>query len=279
MGLTGLARRVGALALLQLAVASGQQTEPDPLPCQVDVFQPLLDYEFRFFSAYRVSIPSRRLEGPERTFAVKAVVRSLDQGDGEPAVFQRQFRGGPIVGRRNDSVEIASSFVTGEGRYEVSWHFVDSQGPSCAAHWEFEARRGRGDRDVRLSISAGEVADSRVYAFRPEKAVDGGDGRPLRLKVFLGLDVPPRRSRTQVRLWELMPRFAALRALSRHPRLTEFALVVYSIEEQAVSTGTTCATGSSSPPCKRLSRSSSRRSSRSINWAVPRRGTSSPRCC
>ncbi len=238
MGLLGRSRQVAALCLLSALFATpavlAQPSDPEPLPCAVDVFHPQLDYEFRFFSAYRVNIPTRRLEGPERSFLVKSVVRSLDQPDSEPAEFERRFKGGPIVGRRGQTIEISSSFVTGEGRYEIRWYFADSQGPSCAARWEIEARRSRSDRDVRLSIAPGRIDDSRVYAFRPEDPIVGGDGRPLRLKVFLSLDVPPRRSRTQVRLWELMPRIAALRALSRHPRISEFALVVYSVEEQAV---------------------------------------------
>jgi len=54
--------------------------------------------------------------------------------------------------------------------------------------------------------------------------------------VFLNLDVPTRRSRTRIRLWELMPRFAALRALSRHSRIGSLSMVAYSVEEQAVIT-------------------------------------------
>ncbi len=226
---------LGLLAAISPATPAFAADAPDePLPCAIDFFQPRLDFEFRFFSAYRVSIPSRRLEGPKRPFLVKTVVQPLDKPGAEPVVFDRRFRAGPVVGRRSESIEFSSSFVTGEGRYQVTWYFADSQGPSCAARWEIKAERGKGERDVRMTIEPGEVDDSRVYVYRPEKAVVGDQGRPLRLKVFLSLDVPPRRSRTQVRLWELMPRIAALRALSRHPRLAEFSLVVYSVEEQAV---------------------------------------------
>src|SRR5690606_32232582 len=40
--------------------------------------------------------------------------------------------------------------------------------------------------------------------------------------------------RTQIRMWELMPRFSTLRALSRHPRIGSLSMVAYSVEEQTV---------------------------------------------
>jgi hypothetical protein len=60
---------------------------------------------------------------------------------------------------------------------------------------------------------------------------------PLRVKVLLNLDPTfrsRRRPQARVRLYEYLPRLAAMRALSRHPRIGSVSLVAFASEEQKV---------------------------------------------
>jgi hypothetical protein len=207
------------------------------IKCRADVSQPQLDFEFRFLTGYRISIPAREMLGPARTIVLQLTVSPLDREGREPVKIQRAERAGPIPENlKNEIVEISGSFVVGEGRYAVLWQMYDSQGAYCEIPWEIEAKPGRGERDLKLTIEPGEVGESRVYLFRSQRIrPDPGDPAPLDLKVYMNLDPwRSRRTRTRIRLFEFVPRLAALRALARHPRVGRIAIVAYSVEEQAL---------------------------------------------
>ncbi len=222
-------------ALLSLCPPAAAQRM---LKCKAAIAQPRLDFEFRFFTGYRVSIPAREMLGPQRPVIVQVTITAAGLEDVEPVKLQRSELAGPIPERlKGRTVEVSGSFVVGEGRYDVLWQMYDSLGAYCEARWRIEAKRRRGERDLRLSIAPGEVGESRVYVFRPER-IEAEGGEPLAIKVFLNLDPwrgrRRRSTRAGVRLFEFVPRLAALRAVARHPRVGRIALVAYSVEEQTV---------------------------------------------
>ena len=234
-------RRLAGLALLfsfvlagSAAVLGAEEVSSGDIPCKVEVVGPGLDFELRFFVGFRLYAPSTPLAGPSRLFALRVLVTPLDIPDVKPSLFERNFNAGPIPPGRNE-FQVRDSFATGPGRYKVQWILVDSNGPSCYVERKIRAELPKKDRGLSLRAQPGEVVDSRLRLFRPERAIVGdGPEPPLRIKVFLNLDVPPTRGRTRIRMWELMPRFSALRALSRHPRIGNLSMVAYSVEEQTV---------------------------------------------
>ena len=232
---------MAGLALLFVFVLAGsspvvgaEDGSSGDIPCKVDLFGPGLDFELRFFVGFRLYAPSTPLAGPSRLFALRVLVTPLDVPGVKPSLFERNFKAGPIPPGRNE-FQVRDSFATGPGRYKVQWILVDSNGPSCYVEREISAELRKKFQDLPLRAQPGEVFDSRLRLFRPERAIVGdGPEPPLRIKVFLNLDVPTNRSRTRIRTWELMPRFSALRALSRHPRIGALSMVAYSVEEQTV---------------------------------------------
>ena len=207
------------------------------LDCKAVVGEPQLDFEFRFFSGYRVSIPARQMVGPERPVVLQVTVQPLDREGAESVRMQRSEMTSPIPEEaKGQTIEVTGSFVVGEGRYAVLWQMYDSLGAYCELKWSLEAKRRRGERDLRLAIEPGEVGESRLYIFRPQKIEPKSEaGPPVDLKVFLNLDPwRGRRTRAGIRLFEFVPRLAALRALARHPRVGRIALVAYSVDEQTV---------------------------------------------
>lgn len=234
------ARWAGLALLFVLAltgsrpVLAAEERLPGDIPCKVDLFGPGLDFELRFFVGFRLYTPSGPLAGPGRLFALRVMVTPLDLPGVKPSLFERNFQSGPIPPGRNE-FQLRDSFAVGPGRYRVQWILVDSNGPSCYVEREIEAELRKKDKDVPLRVQPGEVIDSRLSLFRPERSIVGdGPEPPLRIKVFLNMDVPTSRGRTRIRMWELMPRFSALRALSRHPRTGRLSMVAYSVEEQKV---------------------------------------------
>lgn len=234
--MTGLALLVAFVLTGSPLILRGEDSPPGKIPCKVTVFGPRLDFELRFFVGFRITAPSAQLAGPSRLFALRVVITPLDLPDVRPSLLERNFTTGPIPPGNNE-FQLRDSFATGPGRYKVQWILVDSKGPSCFVEREIRAALRKRDSELPLRVQPGEVVDSRLRLFRPERALVGESPKaPLRIKVFLNLDVPTHRSRTRIRMWELMPRFAALRALSRHPRIGSLAMVAYSVEEQAVVT-------------------------------------------
>lgn len=207
----------------------------DNLDCKAYVGRPALDFEFRFFAPYSVALPVRQLAGPARRLALSVRVTPLSLETTEPVSFSADIDVDKVPDTVRGNIEHNASFVVGPGRYGVEWELRDTLGNHCLLRWDIEAKPRRSERDVRFSMAPGEVGDSRIFLFRPEEVRVGEDGRrPLRVKVFLNFDPWRRRRAASVRLFEFLPRIGALRALSRHPRIGELSMVVYSFQEQKV---------------------------------------------
>lgn len=203
------------------------------LKCRLHQREPVLDYEFRFYAPFWVSIPLRLLHGGGERFSSTAVIHPVSVEGAEAVRLEDVYELGQAVPEKmRGDAELSGAFALGEGRYEVHWRFEDETGRSCELSWTLEAKRSRRHRDVNLSVKPGEVAPARVYLFRPEAAVAAG-GAWLRVKLLMNLDVPSRR-RARVRLWQYAPMISGLRVMSRHPALAEFSVVAFSLEEQEV---------------------------------------------
>ena len=240
----------GALSLLAATPMAGQpagglmrelEVDPElafsrdqPLACKVRTFKPQLDLEFRLHTGYSVAIPFRQLIGPATVWKLTLMVEPVSPESAEPMVTDQFIETGAIPGHVKGTIQMSGSFAVGEGEYRASWHLVDLQGRYCSVAWDVSAKRSRGNRKVALALEPGEVKPARMYLFRPEEAVDRSLSEPaLRLKVFLNLDTGSRR-RATVRPWRIAPMIAVLRNLFRRPEFAEFALVVYSQEDQKV---------------------------------------------
>lgn len=222
------------LLLPQLPVTAAEAPN-ERFPCKIQLFGPRLDFELRFFTGFRITAPAEPLAGPARYFVLRVLVTPLDDPGAKPSLLERTFQAGPIPALRRRNIQLRDSFAVGSGRYNVAWALIDTNGPSCYLEHEIKAELRKKDRGIKLSVEPGEVVNSRLRMFRRERAILGSSEKaPLRVKVFLNLDVPRTRSRTRIRMWELMPRISALRALSRHPRIGGLSLVAYSVEDQAV---------------------------------------------
>ena len=204
------------------------------IPCKVRNFQPRLDLEFRLHTGYWVEIPFKVMAGPETVWKLLLVVEPISPESAEPVEIEQFIETGAIPPTVKGKIEMSGSFAVGEGSYRAAWYLADRTGRHCSVAWDVEAKRARRDRNVPLAIEPGEIRPARVYLFRQEEPVDrslaGGD---LRLKVFLNLDSGSRR-RATVRPWRIAPMVAVMRNLYRRPEFGEFALVVYSQEDQKI---------------------------------------------
>jgi hypothetical protein len=217
------------------AAAGGARAarELPELKCGVETGKPVVDYEFRFFAPYWVNIPVGRLYGVGERFRVHVVIRPLSVEDAEPVEIDDAFElGKPVPEHARGALEYSGAFALGEGRYQVAWKIEDEAGRTCELSWKWEAKRRRQDRGVNLTVEPGEVAPARLYLFRPERPAER-HGVRLRVKLLMNLDATFR-GRARVQLWRYAPMISGLRVMSRHPAMSEFALVAFSLEQQEV---------------------------------------------
>ncbi len=104
------------------------------------VFEPRLDFEFRFFTGYQVAIPTKQLIGPERPVIARLRVTPIEPADAKPAELTTEGSLPRIPERARGDVFIDGSFAVGPGRYQVEWLILDS----LAAQLQLELG-GRGE--------------------------------------------------------------------------------------------------------------------------------------
>ena len=205
--------------------------EPQPgerrLRCEVLPFKPLLNYSFRFHAGYVVHVPMQQYSGPGHrwTFLTRIVPRS---GEGAPVYLAGRVRL-PNVPPTKVVWESGGAWLLGEGRYHVSWKMVDDSGRVCRKEWNIDARLGRGERQVKMAIPPGTVADISMRGAPRVHTID--DARPIRLTVFLhAAPISPRRTHMGPR--DRMMLLGTLSAVLERVPVRSMRLVVFNLDQQ-----------------------------------------------
>jgi hypothetical protein len=187
--------RWGCLAVLLVGVANAQtlmdpgrlapafrsfDAQPDErkLDCGVRPIKPALDFGFRFQSGWILGVPMKQYSGSRHRWSV--VTRIVPE-EGQPVYLGSTLRLPPVT-PATARLEVSGSYLLGEGRYSVQFKLVDESGRVCRSQWKVEARRGRGEDKVRLSMPAATVSD---LSRRPRQQADRDDTTPFRLTVLL----------------------------------------------------------------------------------------------
>jgi hypothetical protein len=151
------------------------------LSCHVQPIPPHLNYSFRMQAGYVVSLPLKQYSGPNHGLAILSKVTPEGQG---PSYFASGIKL-PDMPKNKTDMELAGSYLVGEGRYTVEWVLFDEANRVCRKSWHFEAKLDPAERSLGLGIPPQTV---RELSFRQwsvgGKSLD--DVRPIRrLTVFL----------------------------------------------------------------------------------------------
>ena len=221
-----------------IAGVAGAATQADGgLKCSTGKIGPVLDFEFRFVAGIWFSLPAKQFWGERFKLGVRIMVRPVNGTPGEPKLIEQDLRAVHEVPERSRG-EIGFSGVVsvGTGEYRITWRIRDGRGRSCDGERVFKASLRRSEREVQPTLAPGEIEDTAVHLFRPQRRRD----RPhlqtsRRMKVFISMDVLGRRGRlVRTRPFHVMPHFAALRRLANSPSFNEFSVVAFSFEDQKV---------------------------------------------
>ncbi len=221
-----------------LAGAARAKADADrPLKCSSGKIGPFLDFEFRFVAGTWFSLPVKQFWGDRFELGVEIIVEPVNGTPGEPKLIHHELKVDEEVpeGIRGE-VGFSSAFSVGSGEYRTTWRIEDDRGRHCNGTRLFKASLGRSERSVKLTLEPGEIVDTAMHLFRPQRRFE----RPhlkssRRIKIFISMDVLGRRGRVvRPRPFHVLPHFAALRRLANSPNFNEFSVVAFSFEDQKV---------------------------------------------
>jgi hypothetical protein len=215
-----------------LAIFEAGEQRSD-LPCTVVNGKALLGFDLRFHSGYEVSLPMRELAGSENLLTVLFRVTPVEPA-GKPVMMTQRMRVPMIEADASGDAYFQGAFDLGEGKYKIDWLMRDRTERVCAYSWDVEAALPPKDKQIELSLTAGDVRQLDREQFKDEPPISrAADERPLNVKVLINF--APQNSRASVlQPLDTSALVAILRNISREPRIGKFSLVAFNLHEQRV---------------------------------------------
>ncbi|MGB7760410.1 MAG: acetyltransferase [Bryobacteraceae bacterium] len=214
------------------AVLESQEARKD-LPCTVTPNKPALGFDLKFHAGYEVGVPLKDLAGDGNQLTM--VFRVIPEGHADdPVYFAQHVPVPPLDDVDRGPAFLLGAFDVGEGKYHIDWLMRDRAERVCSFHWDAEAALPPRDRQIALDIAAGAVRQFDTEAFKPEPPVarDLG-GLPLKVKVIVNF-APQNSAAAALQPMETSALLSILRGIAREPRIVEFSLVAFNLQEQKV---------------------------------------------
>lgn len=158
------------------------------LPCRISVRGPLLGFDFRFHGRFWARIRNKHLN--QKGEQLRLVARMTSRTRPESTAYLVRdipLRAQNEAWTRGTSI-LGGFTLMGEGEYQLDWFVRDSQGRVCFDREKFKANRSRSDREVEITVPAGEMF---FYRGQPLWTADVAQEKQGRLHLKLLLNVPP----------------------------------------------------------------------------------------
>ncbi|HSW51022.1 MAG TPA: hypothetical protein VLH09_12650 [Bryobacteraceae bacterium] len=225
----------GDVRLIQTDLATLELQEPrKDLPCSVTPEKKaVLGFDLRLHAGYEVSVPLRELAGPGNRLTI--IMRVTPEGARDRAVlFTQQFRVPPIEEDAGGDAYLEGGFDLGEGKFHVDWLMRDQAERVCSSYWDVESALSDRDKDVNLALAPGQIAASDFESFREDAPVERAQDEPaLKVKVLVNF-APPNANSAVLQPLDRNALLSILRSITRDPRIGQFSLVAFNLQEQRV---------------------------------------------
>lgn len=203
--------------------------EPAPneirMKCDVIPVRPLMNFTFRFQAGYRVQIPLHPYEGDARSFV--QLVRITPAG-GKPSYMTVRMRM-PKIPPTKAVGDYGGTYFLGEGKYRVDFKMLDDAGHVCRKSWNVQAKRGSGEKSVKMAMPPGSVADLALRG--APRTIPKDDAAPFRLTVLLhAAPAMPRRTRVSPRDRAML--LGTLSAMLERMPAQSVRLVAFNLDQQ-----------------------------------------------
>jgi hypothetical protein len=224
----------GALRMINtdMAVLEAQEVRKD-LPCTVNPVKPVIGFDLRFHSGFDVNVPLRELAGTGNQLTIIFRVVPETHKD-DPVYFVQHVRVPEIDEDARGDANLSGVFDLGEGKYHVDWLMRDRAERVCSFYWDSEAALSSKDRQIEMTMPAGQVQAAEIEQFTEEPPVERSQGTvPLNIKVLVNF-APQSQDSAALRPLDTLALVTMLRRISREPEFGKFSLVAFNLQEQRV---------------------------------------------
>ena len=191
-----------------------------------------MGFDLRFHSGYHVTVPVKVLaDSGGRLQVLMRVTSTADCGKPVFLGHRATVRDFP-QGTKGEGL-LTGGFDLGLGRYHVDWMMRDDRRRVCSSHWELEAKLGRGQRNLPLTLEPNIVAGSAGDPSADEPPVERDPAQPPHVKILLNLS-PAKPQESILNPKDAMVLFSILRAITREPGISGFTLVAFDLRERKI---------------------------------------------
>jgi hypothetical protein len=203
------------------------------LPCTVTPIKPSLGFDMKFHAGYEVQTPLKELAGNENQLTM--VFRIVPDGHSDSPVYFKQHYSVPAIeDNAGGSAFLQGGVEVGEGKYHIDWLMRDRQERVCSFHWDAEASIPQKDRPMTVDILPGAVQPLDSELFKEEAPVQREKAPiPLNVKVMVNF-APQDASSSTLQPFDTVALVSILRSIARDPRVGEFSVVAYNMQEQRI---------------------------------------------
>ncbi len=199
--------------------------DDQPLSCSVSMIKPALNFGFRFQAGYVVRVPMSQYRGTGHRWTV---LMRVTPSTGKAVYFVSRYRL-PDVPKTTTEVEVGGGYLLGEGKYRVAWKLTDDSGRVCRKEWQVEAKRGRGDRKVKVALAPNTIDAFSSWVVGGRGNTD--DAPAIRLTVLMhAAPNSPRRMRMSAR--DRVTLLGTLSSLLERLPTSSVRLVVFNLDQQ-----------------------------------------------
>ncbi len=196
--------------------------------CEVTPIKPSLNFSFRFQAGYVVHVPMSQYLGAGHGWLI--LTRITPEGGGQQPVYLAGRVRLPPIPKTRIAFEVGGGYLLGEGRYDVNWTLLDDTGRVCRSSWRVDARLGRHERQVSLSMPRDTVAEFTLRG-RPDRKRGADDAAPIRLTVMLHA-APLVPLRTRLRASDRVILLGLLSSLLERVPARSVRLVIFNLDEE-----------------------------------------------
>jgi hypothetical protein len=205
-----------------------RQAHEKPLRCEVTPIKPALNFGFRFQAGYVVHVPLDQYSGAGHGWAI--LTRVTPEGGGRQPAYLVDRVSLPPIPKTKVEVEVGGGYLLGEGSYNVEWALFDDADRVCRSSWRVDARLGRNERQLSLSVPRDTVAEFTLRG-RSDRMSGADDVAPIRLTVLLDA-APLIPFRTRLRASDRVVLLGVLSSLLERLPARSVRLVIFSLDQQ-----------------------------------------------
>ncbi len=214
------------------AILESQEVRKE-LPCNATPVKPVLGFDLKFHSGYEVSVPLKELAGSGNLLTMIYRVIPADRQD-EPVYMSQHVNVPEIEENAHGDAYLQGSFDLGPGKYHVDWLMRDRTERVCSAFWDVDANVPGKDRPQALEIPANAIEEADKEPFKDEPPVQRVSREtPLNVKVIVNF-APQDSAAATLQPLDLNALLWILRSIAREPRIGQFSLVAFNLQERRI---------------------------------------------